>query len=70
MPGTDLLSDKAIKAAIKAAVATGKAKRVSDGAGMYIEARPNEVAHAVSPFSIRLVVVDPKFDGDRTPQTQ
>ena len=40
MAATDILSDKAIKAAIKAAVVTGKAKRIGDGGGLYLEARP------------------------------
>lgn len=41
MAATDLLSDKAIKAAIKAAGATGKPKKISDGGGLVLEARPN-----------------------------
>jgi Arm DNA-binding domain len=41
MAAGDLLSDKAIKAALKAAELSGKARRLSDGAGLLIEARPN-----------------------------
>ncbi len=40
MAATDTLTDKSIKAAIKAAIRTGKPKRVSDGAGLFFEARP------------------------------
>lgn len=40
MAASDLLTDKAIKAAIKAAVAQGKARRITDGAGLYMDARP------------------------------
>ena len=40
MAATDTLTDKAIKAAIKAAGASGKPKRISDGGGLYFEARP------------------------------
>lgn len=40
MAATDTLTDKTIKAAIKAAKTVGKAKRISDGGGLYFEARP------------------------------
>ncbi|MCE2917796.1 MAG: integrase arm-type DNA-binding domain-containing protein [Rubrivivax sp.] len=40
MPATDILSDKAIRAAIKAAVTAGKATKHADGAGLHLEARP------------------------------
>lgn len=40
MAATDLLSDKAVQAAIKAAVATGKSRKISDGGGLLLEARP------------------------------
>lgn len=40
MAATDTLTDKAIKAVIKAAVAASKPKRISDGGGLYFEARP------------------------------
>ena len=40
MAATDTLTDKAIKAAIKAAGAAGNPKRISDGGGLYFEARP------------------------------
>jgi integrase len=40
MAATDKLSDKAIKAAIKSAVASGKARRLADGGGLYLDARP------------------------------
>ena len=40
MAATDTLTDKAIRAALKAAVMAGKPKRVSDGGGLYFEARP------------------------------
>lgn len=40
MPATDLLTDKTIKAALKAAEASGKARKLSDGAGVVLEARP------------------------------
>lgn len=40
MAGTDTLTDRAIKGAIKAAAAGGKARRISDGRGLYFEARP------------------------------
>ena len=38
---SDILSDKTIKAAIRAAVGSGKARKISDGAGLVMEARPN-----------------------------
>lgn len=41
MAATDTLTDKAIKAALKTAGAVGKAKRISDGGGLYLEARPS-----------------------------
>lgn len=41
MAATDLLSDKAIRAALRAAVATGNARKVSDGGGLLLEARPS-----------------------------
>lgn len=41
MAGSDLLSDKAIRAELKAAEKAGKAKKISDGAGLSVEARPN-----------------------------
>jgi Arm DNA-binding domain len=40
MAASDILSDKSVKAAIKAAEATGKGRRVSDGGGLYLETRP------------------------------
>lgn len=40
MAATDILSDKAIKAAIKAAGIAGKARKISDGGGLLLEARP------------------------------
>jgi integrase len=40
MAATDTLTDKAIKAALKAAIKTGKPKRISDGGGLCLEARP------------------------------
>lgn len=40
MAGIDLLSDKAVQAAIKAAVAAGKSRKISDGGGLLLEARP------------------------------
>lgn len=41
MAASNFLSDKAIRAALKAAVASGKARKFSDGAGLVLEARPN-----------------------------
>jgi integrase len=43
MTALDTLTDKAIKAAIKTAVEAGKGRRISDGGGLYLEARPNNV---------------------------
>ena len=40
MAATDILSDKAIKAAIKAAGIAGKARKISDGGGLVLDARP------------------------------
>lgn len=37
---TNKLSDRTIKAAIKAAVQTGKARKLSDGDGLVLDARP------------------------------
>ncbi len=41
MAATDILSDKAIKAALKAAQAAGKSRKISDGGGLVLEARPS-----------------------------
>ena len=41
MPASDTLTDKAVKAAIKSAVTAGKARRISDGGGLYLDARPS-----------------------------
>lgn len=45
MAATNTLSDKEIRAALKAAVASGKARKLSDGdgdgGGLVLEARPN-----------------------------
>lgn len=40
MAATDTLSDKAIRAALKAATEAGKARKISDGGGLVLEARP------------------------------
>lgn len=40
MPSTNNLTDKAIQAALKAALAAGKASKHPDGEGMHLEARP------------------------------
>jgi integrase len=40
MAGSDLLSDKAIRAALKAVSAAGKARKLSDGAGLVLDVRP------------------------------
>lgn len=40
MAATDLLSDKAIRAALKTAVESQKASKLPDGAGLHLEARP------------------------------
>lgn len=41
MVGTDTLSDKAIRAALKAAVESGNAHKLPDGSGLHLETRPN-----------------------------
>jgi integrase len=41
MAALDTLTDKAIKAALKLAVGSGKARRISDGNGLLMETRPN-----------------------------
>lgn len=43
MAASDKLTDKAIKAALKAAADVGKARKISDGAGLLLEARPTGV---------------------------
>ncbi|RYD90526.1 MAG: DUF4102 domain-containing protein [Sphingobacteriales bacterium] len=43
MAASDLLSDKAIQAALKAAAFAGKPKKLSDGAGLVLDARPTGV---------------------------
>ena len=40
MAAADLLTDKTIKAALKAAAEGGKARKLSDGAGLVLEVRP------------------------------
>ena len=40
MAATNILTDKAIKAALKTATEAGKGRRISDGGGLYLEARP------------------------------
>jgi hypothetical protein len=40
MAALDILTDKATKAAIRTACDAGKVRRLSDGGGLYIEARP------------------------------
>jgi len=40
MAGSNILSDKAIRAALKAAVDAGMARKISDGEGLHLEARP------------------------------
>lgn len=40
MAGTDKLSDKAIRAALKEAEASGKARKLSDGGGLVLDVRP------------------------------
>ncbi|MFT3818336.1 MAG: integrase arm-type DNA-binding domain-containing protein [Rubrivivax sp.] len=40
MAGSELLSDRAIRAALKAAAESGKARKISDGGGLLLEARP------------------------------
>ncbi len=41
MAATNILDDKTIKAAIKAAAASGQASKLNDGGGLVLEARPN-----------------------------
>jgi integrase len=41
MPTPAILTDKSVKAAIKAAVSEARARRISDGSGLYLDARPN-----------------------------
>lgn len=41
MAGIDILSDKAVRASLKAAVDAGKPRKLSDGGGLHLEARPN-----------------------------
>ena len=41
MAATDTLTDKAIKAHLRAAINAGAPKRISDGGGLYFEARPS-----------------------------
>lgn len=43
MAETNTLSDKAIRAAIKAAVSSGKPSKITDGGGLHMEARPTNV---------------------------
>lgn len=43
MAGSDLLTDKTIRAALKSAAAEGKARKVSDGAGLVLDVRPTGV---------------------------
>ena len=40
MAGSNILSDKAIRVALKAAVDAGKPRKISDGEGLHLEARP------------------------------
>jgi integrase len=40
MAGSNLLSDKAIRAAVKRAVDEGKARKISDGGGLVLDVRP------------------------------
>lgn len=40
MPGSDILTDKAIRSALKDAATTGSPSKISDGAGLHLEARP------------------------------
>ena len=40
MAAMDNLSDKAIKAALKAAIATGKVRKLTDGGGLLMDTRP------------------------------
>ena len=41
MAATNILDDKTIKAAIKAAAASGQASKLNDCGGLVLEARPN-----------------------------
>lgn len=41
MAGTDILSDKAIRAALKRSTANGLAAKLTDGAGLRLDVRPN-----------------------------
>lgn len=43
MAASDLLSDKAIQAALKAAAAAGRSRKLSDGAGLVLDVRPTGV---------------------------
>ena len=40
MAAINTLSEKAIRAALKAAVDAGKARKISDGGGLVLQARP------------------------------
>jgi hypothetical protein len=40
MAASNILTDKAIRAAIKGAVAAGKSSKASDGSGLALDARP------------------------------
>ena len=40
MAATDILADKTIRATLKAAVQVGKPRKISDGGGVVLEARP------------------------------
>lgn len=40
MAATDTLTDKAIRAALKAAAVEGKSRKINDGGGLILEARP------------------------------
>ena len=41
MAATDILADKTIRATLKAAVQAGKPRKISDGGGLVLDARPN-----------------------------
>lgn len=43
MAASDLLSDKAIQSALKAASAAGKSRKLSDGAGLVLDVRPTGI---------------------------
>ena len=43
MAATDLLTDKTIRAALKSVAEAGKARKISDGGGLLLEARPTGV---------------------------